>query len=214
MPGAYTVRLEIYMQYRNDSVTKHAYVTVVAAGIGAQVHYNAFVMMVPFRAERDCSATMAAEGAACDSALVAMEDLAKQSLPSTATLCLDLWAKAVGLQAGVNRDSIIARLTAEEGLSIRHLQRVAVQLGYRVGTHEQVGDPHVRFVRGEFLPFRLGYSRLDIDLLWSQGEGASQWTVSVYGTDVQSTAVPRAVALRQVVVDSLSACAEAVFTDE
>jgi hypothetical protein len=179
-----------------------------------EIHFKALKMLSPVHPGGDYDSSLRAEGLSLDLAMASVDNVGKQAIVDSATAALPDWARILGLSTASGADAVVAKLRARGDLSRSYFEAIATKLGFNVGTHEQVGDPHIRLVRGEFLPFRLGYSRLDIDPLWSQGEGASQWTVVVYGTDVESLVVERSVSLRAMLGDLACAASEFVFSDE
>jgi hypothetical protein len=93
-----------------------------------------------------------------------------------------------GATLAERRSVVIAYEAAIGGLSISYFEGIVEKLGYKIGTHAVVGDPHARLTDGDFPPFRADFSKAD-DKVWDQIPGTSYQTCCVRGTGVATDAI-------------------------
>lgn len=82
----------------------------------------------------------------------------------------------------VRRNRIVAKIRARGGLNRLYFENIAEALGYTVGAD-------IVITEGDFAAFKADYGRADIDKVYDQGAGASQYTVVVTGDGVESDTV-------------------------
>jgi uncharacterized protein YmfQ (DUF2313 family) len=149
------------------------------------------------------------------------DDLAKlltnEIIPSTATDNSDIGmigefeqvfeiASDDARPLSARRSEVMARLVAPSGLNADFYYRIAESLGYN--RYPSNTDPHIQFVKGEFLPFRVGISLVGIDAIYDQTSGSSRFTWTVQGTNVESDYV-----LQYIFNDLKPARSEVIFKD-
>lgn len=91
-----------------------------------------------------------------------------------------------GASDAQRRVVLLARINATGGFTIKYFEDIAVGLGYKIGTHGDVGDPHLRITDGDYPPFRTGYGKAGIGKIWNQEGYYSAYTWCVRGTSVSS----------------------------
>jgi len=84
------------------------------------------------------------------------------------------------------RNTIIAKRRARGRCNDNFFRKIATGLGYAIGTHAEVGDPHLRMTEGDYPSARAGFAKAGISKVWDQVTGQSRYTWCVRGTNVES----------------------------
>jgi hypothetical protein len=90
---------------------------------------------------------------------------------------------------------LVAKSREKGGSNKAYFESLAEALGYGIGTHGEVGDPHIRLVDGEYpwLTPQADFARADLAEVYDDGvPGRDRFTNHVYGTDVESDVVLQA----------------------
>lgn len=130
------------------------------------------------------------EGAHLDAAEEELRRIIDEMFPDTATDTISDWERvfAITPESGATlaqrRAVVSAAYRATGGMTRDYLYAVAQGLGYTQGA-AGADDPHVRIVDGEFRPFRAGYGKAG-DPVYDGTSGASIYTISVHGTNVET----------------------------
>jgi hypothetical protein len=95
--------------------------------------------------------------------------------------------------AAERRLVLVAKRREKGGSNRVYFELIAEALGYKIGTHAEVGDPHVRLVDGEFPQPCGDYAWADVARTYDNSQGASLYTSRVLGTSVESDEVLQAI---------------------
>jgi uncharacterized protein YmfQ (DUF2313 family) len=129
-----------------------------------------------------------------DNAETSAELLLQEFFPESSALLLSDWERALGIvpadgaSTAQRRLEIAAKDGATGGLSKAYFEQLAGGLGFSIGSPGDA-DPHLRLRDGLYPPFRSDYAQADVDKIYDQGSGYSQYTLVVSGTSVESNTV-------------------------
>lgn len=132
------------------------------------------------------------EGQHLDLAQVSATKLLSEMFPLEAELLLSDWERVFSISPDPSstlderRFAVLSHDRATGGLTLSYYEELARGLGFRIGTHVTVGDPHLRISEADYPAFRADYGRADIDAVFDQLSGSSQYTWRVFGTSVSS----------------------------
>lgn len=86
---------------------------------------------------------------------------------------------------------LVAKRRERGGNNKAYFESLAEGLGYKIGTHAEVGDPHIRLTDGEFpwLTPQACYARAELAEISDDVFGRDRFTNCVYGTNVESDLV-------------------------